>query len=229
MKTPISSMGDSLELLNEYVKEYDQSIYEQSVTNEDHHEIANDMKKCLIEMQLIVKYMNEVIKTVKNYSTDANIGFGDKFTIKELKDTIFVLLNHELKRHECKLNINLDVEDDIVINGDMRNMIQVINVLISNAIESYSYISNGVVEFSVSRDIQNNIVIAVKDFGRGIHPDIQSKLFNKMCTTKGNKGTGIGLYISKNIIEAQFNGKLTFESEEGKGSTFYITIPAKYI
>lgn len=229
MKTPISSMGDSLELLNEYVKEYDQSIDEQSVTNEDHHEIANDMKKCLIEMQLIIKYMNEVIKTVKNYSTDANIGFGDKFTIKELKDTIFVLLNHELKRHECKLNINLDVEDDIVINGDMRNMIQVINVLISNAIESYSYISNGVVEFSVSRDTQNNIVIAVKDFGRGIHPDIQSKLFNKMCTTKGNKGTGIGLYISKNIIEAQFNGKLTFESEEGKGSTFYITIPGKYI
>ncbi|TYQ18347.1 UNVERIFIED_CONTAM: phospho-acceptor domain-containing protein [Acetivibrio alkalicellulosi] len=229
LKTPIASIGDSVELLDRYINEYDESIDEAAVTNEDHHEIAKDMKGCVKEIQFIINYMSEIISTVKNYSTDAQIGGSDRFSIKELKDTLLVLLNHELKRHNCKLNISLNIEDRILINGDIRNMLQVINVLISNAIESYSNKANGVVEFMVNLDSQDNIIISVKDFGKGIPLDIQNKLFNKMCTTKGIKGTGIGLYISKNIIEGEFNGKLTFESEEGIGSTFYIIIPGKNI
>lgn len=227
LKTPISSMGDSIEILDNYINEYKESIDNELVTKKDHHEIAQDMKNSLSEMKIVVKYMSDVINTVKNYSTDAVTSSGH-FTIKDLKDTIYVLLNHELKRHNCKLNFNSNVSDTIVINGDLRNMIQVINVLISNAIEAYHNSANGIVDLLVSHDGQN-IIISVKDYGSGIPPEIQKKLFNKMCTTKGNKGTGIGLYVSKNIIEGQFNGKLTFQSKENEGSTFYITIPTKKI
>lgn len=225
LKTPIASMGDIIEILDRYINEYSESVDNQWVTKEDHHEIAGDMKSCLSEMRLVIKYMSEVINTVKNYSTDTAVAFSSHFTVKDLKDTIYVLLNHELKRHNCKLSFNSRVSEDIVISGDIRNMIQVINVLISNAIESYNNSENGIVELSVNHDVQNNIIISVKDNGSGIPNDIQNKIFNKMCTTKGNKGTGIGLYISKNIIEGQFKGKLTFESKEGKGSAFYIAIP----
>lgn len=227
LKTPIASMGDSIEILERYTNEYNESIDNESVTKEDHHEIAGDMKRCLSEMKLTTKYMIDVINTVKNYSTDAAIHCSKHFTIKDLKDTIYVLMNHELKRHHCKLNFNLSVSEEIQIDGDIRNMVQVINVLVSNAVESYNNTENSVVDIIIDQDDANNIKITVRDYGSGIPSDIQEKLFNKMCTTKGNKGTGIGLYISRTIIEGQFNGKLTFESKEGQGTDFFMIIPKR--
>ena len=67
------------------------------------------------------------------------------------------------------------------------------------------------------------IKIIIKDTGIGIPENIKSKIFTPLFTTK-SKGQGFGLAVCKKLIEAQ-NGKITFESEQGKGSTFTIQIP----
>ena len=54
---------------------------------------------------------------------------------------------------------------------------------------------------------------------------VQDKLFKEMITTKGKNGTGLGLFMSYSNIRAHFNGNMTFESEEGKGTRFDIAIP----
>jgi signal transduction histidine kinase len=59
----------------------------------------------------------------------------------------------------------------------------------------------------------------------GIPEDIQQKLFKEMVTTKGTMGNGLGLYMSYATIKGRFGGDLWFESEYGKGTTFYISIP----
>ena len=59
----------------------------------------------------------------------------------------------------------------------------------------------------------------------GIPKHIKNKLFKEMITTKGKNGTGLGLYMSYSTIRAHFNGNITFESEEGKGTIFNIIIP----
>ena len=57
-------------------------------------------------------------------------------------------------------------------------------------------------------------------------PDkVQSKLFKEMVTTKGKNGTGLGLFMSYSNIKAHFNGNLRYETEKGKGTSFYIEIP----
>ena len=71
----------------------------------------------------------------------------------------------------------------------------------------------------------NNIVISVRDYGSGLPDSVQDKLFKEMITTKGKNGTGLGLYMSYSTIKAHFNGDITFESEEGKGTTFTIILP----
>ena len=71
----------------------------------------------------------------------------------------------------------------------------------------------------------NNLVFTIQDYGSGIPKKVQSKLFNEMITTKGKNGTGLGLFMSYSNIRAHFNGNMTFESEEGKGTKFTITIP----
>jgi signal transduction histidine kinase len=71
----------------------------------------------------------------------------------------------------------------------------------------------------------NDIVIAVKDTGVGIPKEIQSKMFTPMFTTK-SKGQGFGLPVVKRMTES-LGGTVSFDSEEGKGTTFTIRLPIK--
>lgn len=76
---------------------------------------------------------------------------------------------------------------------------------------------------------ENSIEVSVKDTGIGIPKDQQVRIFSKFfraenAMKKDTEGTGLGLFIAKNIV-ASHGGKIWFESEEGKGSTFYFTVP----
>ena len=96
--------------------------------------------------------------------------------------------------------------------------------MISNSIQAY----NGKTEQNIDLIIDkkdNNIVISVKDYASGLPKKVQEKLFKEMITTKGKNGTGLGLYMSYSTIRAHFNGDIKFETEEGKGTTFYIILP----
>ena len=55
--------------------------------------------------------------------------------------------------------------------------------------------------------------------------EVQQKLFKEMITTKGKNGSGLGLFMSYSTIKSNFKGDLSFETEEGKGTTFTIKIP----
>ena len=71
----------------------------------------------------------------------------------------------------------------------------------------------------------NNLVISVADKGCGIPKDVQDRLFKSMVTTKGKKGTGLGMFMSYSTIKGHFNGDITFKSELNKGTTFNIILP----
>jgi len=58
--------------------------------------------------------------------------------------------------------------------------------------------------------------------------DVKNKLFKQMVTTKGKGGTGLGLYMSHSTIKGRFGGDIWFDSEKGKGTTFFIQIPKKF-
>ena len=74
------------------------------------------------------------------------------------------------------------------------------------------------------RDIDGQLIVSVKDMGSGIDPEIMSRLFTKF-TTKSQTGTGLGLFISKSIIEAH-GGRIWAENnKDGKGATFTFRLP----
>ncbi len=93
--------------------------------------------------------------------------------------------------------------------------------LISNAVK---HNDKGVRITLKAKKVNNSIQVSVKDNGKGIAEEFQSRIFLKYTSQKGKMGTGLGLYISKQIIEAH-NGKIWFETEAGKGTTFYFTLP----
>ena len=126
------------------------------------------------------------------------------------------------------VNINVSIPDTFYIDADDRLVTQVLSNLISNAVKFSK--ENDVVD--VSANVYNNkfIEFVVKDNGMGISEANKEKLFNigKLFTTegtKGEKGSGLGLALAKQIIE-KHGGEIWFYSAEGKGSEFHFTIPA---
>jgi PAS domain S-box-containing protein len=114
----------------------------------------------------------------------------------------------------------------ININADREKIGQVISNFISNAIKYSPKDTSVVVELTTT---DNNVKVAIKDNGIGIKQTDQQNIFQRFYrvedeSTKGFSGFGIGLYLSAEIINLH-NGKIGVYSEEGKGSTFYFTLP----
>ena len=224
LKTPIMSISGAAEGLKDLTKEYDISIGDPTVTNEDHHAIVKDMNSWIDKIQTHVSYMSDVITAVKGQAVAFTESNGDSFTLKELLTYIDVLMKHELKNALVELNTSLLVPDTLSIRGNINSLVQVINNIISNAIQSYNGKPNKNIDFIIKTN-SNNLIFTIQDYGSGIPKKVQEKLFTEMITTKGKNGTGLGLFMSYSNIRAHFNGNMTFESEERKGTKFIITIP----
>jgi signal transduction histidine kinase len=134
----------------------------------------------------------------------------------------------DASQHIGKKNIKFsympadDSQQVIIIKADRTRIAQVLMNLLENSINSSQ---EGIISVTTAIDpYANSITVSVKDAGSGINPDILPRLFSKFATAS-EKGTGLGLYISKKIIEAH-GGKIWAENnKDGKGATFSFTLP----
>ena len=120
--------------------------------------------------------------------------------------------------------------NNILVEADRRRLTQVISNLLNNANKFTKEGTITVTTTTIQRKGEGNgkgeaeVVIAVKDTGTGIDPELIPRLFTKFAT-KSYQGTGLGLFISKSIIEAH-GGKIWAENNsDGKGASFYFTLP----
>jgi len=126
------------------------------------------------------------------------------------------------------ITVQVEKDADHEIETDQIILKNILDCLISNAV-NYSNI-DGCVLLGLKKS-GNEIVFSVKDTGIGIPRDEQKKLFERFFRASNakifnTKGTGLGLYIAS-LLSERIGAKLSFESEEGKGSTFYVHIPTQ--
>ena len=226
LKTPIMSIAGATEGLSDLIKEYDSSIEDPEVTHQDHHEIAKDMNGWIEKIKTHLSYMSDVITAIKGQAVAFSEQTASGFTIKELINYVNILMKHELNNAIITLNTQADIDVATTIKGNINSLVQVLNNIISNAIQAYQTqkITNEKINFRIYIE-GKNIVFKVEDFAGGLPDKVQSKLFKEMVTTKGKNGTGLGLFMSYSNIKAHFNGNLRYETEKGKGTSFYIEIP----
>ena len=224
LKTPIMSIAGAAEGLSDLTKEYDSSIDDPEVTSIDHHDIARDMSEWIEKIKTHTSYMSDIITAVKGQAVTLSEDEQDNFTVEELIKRINILMRHELKNALIDLNVNNNIESDFVLKGNVNSLVQVVNNLISNAIQAYDGRVNEIIDLIVKMD-NSSIIISVRDYGIGMKQEVKDKLFKEMITTKGKNGTGLGLFMSYSTIRGHFNGNITFESELGKGTTFNVILP----
>ena len=112
-------------------------------------------------------------------------------------------------------------ENPILLHGDKGRITQVVSNLIDNSLK---FTKLGRISI-VSERIDGKVKVSVKDNGSGIDPEILPRLFSKFAT-KSSQGTGLGLYISKNIIEAHGGYMWAWNNDEAeKGATFVFSLP----
>ena len=224
LKTPIMSISGVAEGLTDLINEYDKSIGDPEVTNEDHHAIANDMREWITKLHSYAAYMSDIITTVKGQAVNLSEHAEDEFTIDELFKRVNILMKHEIKKASLTLDLKLEVSNSTTLHGDVNSLVQVINNLITNAIQSYNGKTGEVISLIAKKE-ENNLIISVSDNGCGMPEDVQEKLFKTMITTKGKNGTGLGMFMSYSTIKGHFNGDITFTTEINKGTTFNIILP----
>ena len=224
LKTPIMSISGAAEGLTDLVKEYDSSIDDPEVNSQDHHDIAKDMNEWIDKIKKYTEYMSDIITAVKGQAVTLSETENIFFDIDELVKRVDILMKHELKNALIYMNIQMNAPKSTKIHGDINSLVQVINNMISNAIQAYNGETEKNIDLILSKS-DGNLIISVKDYGCGLPQKVKDKLFKEMITTKGKNGTGLGLYMSYSTIKAHFNGNITFESVEGQGTTFNIILP----
>jgi len=214
LRTPLSAIKWTLKMLldgdlgkvegeqREYIKRTYQS-------NERMISLINDL--------LNVTRIEEGRYLYKPVPTD--LGSVIDFVINSLKEKI--------EKRKVKVVFARPQKKLLKVKVDVEKIRLAIHNLINNAV-SYTHVG-GKVTVSL-RNNKEGVEFKVSDNGIGISKDEQKRVFTKFfrgnnAVRKETTGTGLGLYITKNVIEAH-GGKIWFESEEGKGSTFYFTLPA---
>jgi len=141
-----------------------------------------------------------------------------------IEDTL-LLLNRQLQRANIEVESDLGVLPDAVIAAD-----QIRQVLSNLVINSKDAMPNGgklIIRsrhFSSPDDLQGWVRILIADTGTGVPPEMIRSIFEPFVTTKGEKGTGLGLWIVKGIIQ-NHGGRLSLKSKPGKGTVFKIDLP----
>ena len=143
----------------------------------------------------------------------------EKFDINEL---ISILVQDYRKRfaegHDALLEC--ESKESIIVEADKERITQVISNLLDNALK---FTKNGRVVITTKKENDGKVAVSVQDTGTGMEPEIIPRLFTKF-TSGSQSGTGLGLFISKSIIEAH-GGEIWGRNNEDEGTTFTFTIP----
>ena len=204
INTPISAIKTGLQMLTEMYTPRD----------ETEKELLFRMSNCT---EKIIKIVNSMRNQIRNLGSNEMVNFKVSDVIEDIR----IVSYNEILVNKCKLIIN--IEDDLSVYGDPTKLGQVFTNLFVNAAQAYEG-KGGKIEVDVTKAPENKILIKVRDYAGGLPDRIKDSVFKNILTTKGTKGTGLGLYLAYSVIKGEFSGEITFESITGEGTTFYIML-----
>ena len=212
-------------------------------------QIAHEIKNPLTPMKLNIQYLqrakgkdegynkyldrvtNILIEQIDNLSNIAT-EFSNFAKIPRATNQVFCLADQLQRTIDLYESYN-DAEivfypngcENVEVNADKEQLSRAIINLIKNAIQSVPENEQALIKLELKRE-DNKVIISITDNGTGIPVELRHKLFAPSFTTK-TSGMGLGLAIVKNIVE-NFAGKIWFETELDKGTTFFIEIPIHF-
>jgi len=204
IKNPLTPMKLSIQYLQKAINNNQPNVKELSSS------VANTL----------VEQIDHLSKIAADFSQFANIGIT-QVELLDLHDVISSLKDLYQPNQAVEIEWK-PIHDRAMVNADKTQMNRLFTNLLTNAVEACRENLHCKIEIDEQR-YDDIIHIAIKDNGEGIPPETQSSIFIPNFTTKSS-GTGLGLAMCKGIVE-QAKGKIWFETEQGKGTTFHVELP----
>ncbi len=188
--------------------------------SERSRQLANPILRNAIRLQRLTGDILDVTR-IESQTLRLN---KEEFDLNQVISNVIKDFKSQIDSEKIKLVYEYSRVNNIIVNADKNRLNQVISNLISNSIK-FSQGEWGIISITTKKEQDSKTVtINVKDTGKGIDPEIIPRLFTKFAT-KSETGTGLGLFISKSIVEAH-GGRIWAENnKDGKGATFYFTLP----
>ena len=212
---PILGLAEVLRQQNQQPDNKEDQMYSEN------YELLNVIIRNAKRLQQLTENILDVTK-IENNSMELN---KEEFILNKAVLESFTDFANQLSKEQkenVKLIVALD-EGDILVVADKHRINQVINNLLNNALK---FTKQGQITLSTEKEKKygKEAIVKIQDSGPGIDPDIMPRLFSKFAT-KSYSGTGLGLFISKSIVETH-GGKMWAENNlDGKGATFLFTLP----
>jgi len=183
--------------------------------------VLSSLKRNANNIFVSVEKAANVVRALKNYIYKNNKGECEAANLSETIETVLILTANMVKHSKTEISTHFNHIPLVYCRQD--EMCQVWTNVITNAIQAMG--EGGTLEIGTELVGNETIRVWFKDSGAGISDDIKPHIFEPYFTTKEKGiGTGMGLDISRQIVE-NHKGKIYFESEVGKGTTFFIEIP----
>jgi signal transduction histidine kinase len=181
-----------------------------------------DLLKMLDEISKTIVYLSDTIDDFKTYfdpnKTASRVG------VEELFDKALKFVKPRFKSE--KISLEVEVEESLELNIYVNEFVQIILNIVNNAIDAYRDNQTNqerVIKLSAKRVANGVVEIVIFDKAGGIDEQTIKKIFDPYFSTKGKNGTGLGLYMSKMIVEKQFGGSIDVVSENTT-TRFIITL-----
>ena len=206
LRTPIQPILGLSEILHTKIKDIEQ------------RQLLDTITRNAKRLQRLTDDILDVTK-IESQSLELN---KERFNVNELIPNIIDGYRNYIEKDnvQVKLLYEPNSKDNIFIEADRGRIIQVISNLIGNAIK---FTKEGTISV-ITEEKDNQVVVSLKDTGTGIDPEILPQLFSKFVT-KSFQGTGLGLFISKSIVEAH-GGRIWAENNsDNRGATFSFSLP----
>ncbi|NQY21207.1 MAG: HAMP domain-containing histidine kinase, partial [Campylobacteraceae bacterium] len=172
------------------------------------------------------KYLSETINDFKNFYSNDKI--RKLFSLSDCINDSLKLLAVRINEYNIEVILNLEKIDLFAYKNELMHIF--INIINNAIVELEDKDCKRIIFFESFED-KDNLYIKIKDNAGGVKEDIKNKIFDSHVTSKEEKGTGIGLYMCKNILENSFSGKInvnnisfSFENVEYKGAEFKVSL-----
>ncbi|HEY6883857.1 MAG TPA: ATP-binding protein [Nitrososphaeraceae archaeon] len=206
-------------------------VEENTITALTHNQInnKNKLQEDLLMLNTIVRNAKRLqrltedildVTRIESQSLKLNI---ERFNLNDLISTTVQDYKNEIEKTDSKLKFmyTLKQGDTILVEGDRNRLNQLFANLLNNAIK---FTKKGTISVSIQKK-DNHVIISIKDTGQGIDPQIYPRLFTKFATKSETGGTGLGLFISKSIVEAHGGKIWALTNNDGIGATFAFSLP----
>ena len=182
--------------------------------------------ECAERLEMVNDILNqadrarEVVHHLLAFSRSRQVAILENIDLAPLIKQTLNFLKNQIRIGQVTVHTDFP-EKAITVGGNANQLQQVFVNIILNAIQAMG--PGGILSIMVAAVDEKTAQVKISDNGPGIPEEVKKRIFDPFFTTK-SEGTGLGLSVSNSIIE-DHNGKIVLESEQGKGTTFYITLP----